>query len=95
MKLPMLYMIITDSKNISSDEQYLYLRKNQQTFITVYEIYNTINNIILGDSFNNIKNKNHTNDTPKSLLGQSLFHKINQKQRKSLNYKNMDYIICK
>ena len=95
MKLPMLYMLINDRKNISNDEQYLYLRKNQQTFITAYDVYNTINNIIFGDSFNNIKNKNDTIDTPKSPLGQSLFHKINQKQRKSLNYKNMDYTICK
>ena len=95
MRLPMLYMLINDRKNISNDEQYLYLRKNQQTFITAYDVYSAINNIIFGDSFEYIKNKSDIYDTPKSSLGQSLFHKINQKQRKSLNYKNMDYTICK
>ena len=39
-QLPMLYMIINDRPNISYKKQYKYLKKNQQTLITAYDIYN-------------------------------------------------------
>lgn len=89
MKLPMLYMILNDRKNISYNEQYFHIQKNQQTFITAYDLYNTINHILFGDSYINTKNNS------KSPLGKSLFTKIDQKKRKPLNYENMDYTICK
>ena len=41
-ELPMLYMIINDRKNISYEKQYKNIYKNQQTFITSYDIYNII-----------------------------------------------------
>ena len=94
MKLPMLYLLINDRKNISYNEQYLYLYKNQQTFITAYDIYNTINHLLYGDSYVKIENKTSFNDTPKSSLGQSLFYNIDQKARASINYKSMDYSVC-
>ena len=95
-QLPMLYMIINDRKNTSYEEQYKYLYENQQTFITSYDIYNTIENLIYGDGYNKIKNKTEDNDTPKSQYGNSLFDKINQKIRTPKYYNNIgileDYI---
>ena len=88
-QLPMLYMIINDRKNISYEEQYKYIYKNQQTFITAYDIYNTIGNLIFGDKYDNIKNKTSYHDTPKSQYGKSLFYKINQKARNPQFYKNI------
>ena len=97
-QLPMLYIIINDRKNISYEGQYKYIHENQQTFISSYDIYNTIGNLIFGDEYKYIKNKTEDNDTPKSQYGKSLFEKINQKIRTPRLYKNIgvmaDYI-CK
>ena len=94
-RLPMLYMIINDRKNVSYNEQYYYLHKNQQTFITAYDIYNTIANILYGDEYIKIQNKTDDHDTPKSSLGQSLFTDIDQMQRSPKNYEDMNTHICK
>ena len=50
-KLPMLYMIINDRKNIDYNQQYFNIHENQQTFKTAYDIYNTISNIAYGDNY--------------------------------------------
>ena len=45
---------------MSYNEQYYYIQKNQQTFITAYDFYNTIGYLI-GDGFRNVlKNKKST-----------------------------------
>ena len=93
--LPMLYIIINDRKNISVYEQYKYLYENQQTFITAYDIYNTIGNIIYGDKYIYIKNKTKDKDTPKSKEGISLFNEIEKKSRSPKAYSNMLYNSCK
>ena len=95
MWLPMLFMIVNDRKNMDYNQQYFNIHENQQTFITGFDIYNTIGNIIYGDNYKNIKEKDNSNDTPKSPLGQSLFEKINQKDRKPNNYKGMKTNVCK
>ena len=92
--LPMLYIIINDRKNISFNKQYLYMRENQQTFITAYDIYNTVNHLLYGERYKYIKNLSDENPTPKSPFGISLFEKIDQKFRKSKNYEFMDYYVC-
>ena len=92
--LPMLYVIINDRKNISYNEQYYYLQQNQQTFITAYDIYNTINHLLYGNKYKYISNLTDENPTPKSSLGSSLFEKINQKLRKAKNYEFMQQNIC-
>ena len=71
--LPMLYMIINDRKNASYEDQYKYIHENQQTFISSYDIYNTIGNLIFGDKYIYIKNKTEEIDTNKSQYGKSLF----------------------
>ena len=91
--LPMLYMIINDRKNISYEEQYKNIYENQQTFITGYDIYNTIGNLIFGDKYNKIKNKTKNHDTPKSPYGKSLFEKINQKIRNPELYQHLGPMI--
>ena len=88
-QLPMLYVIINDRKNISYEEQYKYMHENQQTFISSYDIYNTIGNLIFGDEYKNINNKTEDKDTPKSQYGQSLFDKIDQKIRNPKFYKSI------
>ena len=92
--LPMLYIICNDRKNVSYDEQYNYINKNQQILITGYDIYNTIGNIIYGNKYYLIQNKTEYKDTPKSKFGQSLFNEINPK-RSPKNYTNMNLDICK
>ena len=94
-RLPMLYIIINDRKNMDYNQQHLNIKENQQTFITAYDIYNTMNNIIYGDNYNNIPNKEDTHDTPKSPKGKSLFDKINPKERRPKNYVNMAKDYCK
>ena len=94
MDLPMLYILVNDRKNVTYDQQYLYIHKNQQTFITAYDIYNTINHLLYGDQYINIKNKTEYIDTPKSPFGQSLFYDIKQNERTSKKYKYMDHSVC-
>ena len=93
-RLPMLFIIINDRKNIDYNQQYFNIHENQQTFITAYDIYNTISNIILGDNYVNIENKTNIHDTPKSPNGTSLFEKINAKERKPNKYHEMKNNIC-
>ena len=92
--LPMLFMIINDKKNCTYSEQYNYINQNQQTFITAYDIYNTILNLIYGKEYNSI-NKLSLKQIPKSPFGKSLFTKINQKNRSPLIYSRMEKNICK
>ena len=92
--LPMLYIIINDRKNISYYEQYSQIHKNQQVFITPYDIYNTFNHLLYGDKYINIFNLTDEKPTPKSNFGISLFDKIDSKSRKSENYEYMVHDIC-
>ena len=92
--LPMLYVIFNDRKNITHDKQYFYLRENQQTFITAFDIYNTINHLLYGDKYKYILNLTDDIPTPKSSLGISLFDRIDGKSRKAKNYEFMNHKIC-
>ena len=92
--LPMLYIICNDRKNISYYEQYQYIYKNQQIFITGYDIYNTIGHLVFGDKYKYIRNKTDKIDTPKSMFGQSLFNEINPKERHPKKYLEMSLKTC-
>ena len=88
--LPMLYILINDRKNITYEKQYNNIFENQQTFITGFDIYNTIRHLIYGDKYNKIQYK-----TLKSKKGISLFNKItNAKKRSPKIYSQMDRNIC-
>ena len=94
MSLPMFYIIVNDRKNLDYNKQYLNMQVNQQTFITAFDIYNTIGNIIYGNNYSKIQTKTNKKDTPKSPFGKSLFEKINQKERTHDKYPNMRRDIC-
>ena len=79
--LPMLFILINDRKNISYEIQYKDINKNQQSFITGFDIYNTFGNLAFGDKYFYFKNKSSLIETPKSEYGISLFDKINSKKR--------------
>ena len=96
--LPMLFIIINDRKNISYEIQYNVINKNQQSFITGFDIYNTFGNLAFGDEYFYFKNKSSLIETPKSEYGISLFEKINSKKRfpKLFSYINdISEISCK
>jgi hypothetical protein len=96
--LPMLYFLINDRKNVSYEEQYKNIHENQQTFITAYDIYNTMGNILHGDNYINIKNKTQSVDTTKSEHGISLFSVIDQMSRTPQKYSSLGFIsdkVCK
>jgi len=87
--LPMLYLLINDRKNISYESQYKYLNQNQQTFITGFDIYNTIINLIYGDKFGTEETKESI-----SIYGKSLFSEINPMSRNPKYYSSMDLYVC-
>ena len=78
--MPIFIMIIPDIKNITYEEQYSEIIKNQQTFITPFDIYYTIRHIIYG---NNYKNNLLLDQKNK---GESLFKHINAKERNCRKY---------
>ena len=91
------FIIINDRKNLTYEEQYKFIQENQQTFITAFDIYNTIGNIIYGDKYANIPNKTLNEDSFKSMIGISLFNKINPKERfpkKYTSYSGMSTRVC-
>ena len=94
-KLPMLFILVNDRKNVSYYDQYYHIQQNQQTFITGYDFYNTVANLLYGDKYIDIKNKTDDHDTPKSPKGESLFNYIDPMSRHPKNYENMDINICK
>ena len=87
--LPMLYLIINDRKNVNYEKQYKYLHQNQQTFITGFDIYNTMLNIIYGDKYYNREPNNNIFDQ-----GKSLFSEINQTFRNPKKYRRMPKYAC-
>lgn len=98
-KLPMLYIIVNDRKNISYSGQYNNIYKNQQKLITGYDIYNTFSHLLFGDKYELIPNKAINQDSPKSQYGISLFNEINSKDRYPSKYikkfnKKMPLDVC-
>ena len=97
-QLPMLYIMVNDRKNVSYEKQYEYMHENQQNLITAFDFYNTLGHIIYGDKYKDIKNKTEQFDTCKSPFGESLFNKINSKERhpNKLNLiSDIELFVCK
>ena len=53
----MLYILMSDKKNSSYQQQYEYMYENQQNFSTAFDFYNTLCNIIFGNKYKYIKRK--------------------------------------
>ena len=98
-KLPMLYIFVSDKKNSSYEQQYKYIYENQQNFITAFDFYNTLCNIIFGDKYKYIKSKTVKNDSCKSPYGESLFNRINNVKKRHPRHYNkitkMNLGVCK
>ena len=87
--LPMFYLFVNDRKNVNYYSQYKYIYENQQTFITGFDIYNTIIHLLYGEQY-------ETNKTVGiiSKKGKSLFTMIDSKARSPKHYASMDLDIC-
>ena len=79
--LPFLYIILSDNVNKTYYSQYQNIKENQQNFIHAYDIYNTLSNIIFGNEYFSIPNKNNIKDWPRTDRGKSLFGYIESKGR--------------
>ena len=87
--LPMFYLLVNDRNNHTYESQYKFLYQNQQTFITGFDIYNTIIHFIYGDNYGT----NITKDII-SKEGQSLFTFIDQKERNPKMFRPMVKDVC-
>ena len=79
--LPFLFIILSDNVNKTYYNQYQNISQNQQNFIHAYDIYNTLSNIIYGNEYFLIPNKNASHDWPKTSRGKSLLEYIETKER--------------
>ena len=86
---PIFIIINPDIENISYYEQYSEIFKNQQNFITSFDIYFTLREIIYGNKYKDNLMKEQTNN------GESLFKYINPKERTCNHYKQMKRCLCK
>ena len=87
--LPIFIMLIPDLKNVSYNEQFSEIYKNQQILITPFDIYYTIRYIIYGEKYKDPPLNGNEND------GESLFKFINPKSRTCNKYKMMNNCHCK
>ena len=74
MVLPLLLLIIRNDYRLYKDGLYDKITKNQQIFITAYDIYNTLLHIVFGDIGQEYQKYS-------TQFGGSLLTKINYKQR--------------
>lgn len=88
-QFPIFFLLIPDKKNVSYEEQYSEVWKNQQTFITPFDIYYTIRHILYGDNYKQNLLKEQNNE------GESLFNYINPKERNCSKYRNINHCQCK
>ena len=87
--LPMFILLVPDKKNLSYNEQYSNIIKNQYNLITPFDIYYTIRHIIYGTKYKVSPLNGDKND------GESLFEFINPKTRQCSKYKMIKNCQCK
>ena len=95
---PLLFFILADKPWMNYEQQFENINKNQQTFVTPYDIYHTLKHIINGeDESIDIKNieKNEKFNPKKHTLGTSLLNKIDPSERYCANYVDIEECICK
>ena len=91
-QLPILLIMMNDRKNLTYEEQYKYIYENQQIFVTPFDVYNFLGNIVYGNKYSMIDNITKNIDTCKSSNGISLLEQINPKERKPQKYKYLSHI---
>ena len=87
--LPIFILLNHDKKNLSYEEEYSEILKNQQTLVTPFDIYFTIRQIIFGDKY-----KSNLLEEQKNK-GESLFKYINPKERNCSKYEQFGNCQCK
>ena len=87
--LPIFVLIAQDKKNISYEEQYSEILKNQQILITPFDIYYTIRHIIYGEQYKNNLPFEGNNE------GESIFKYINPIERNCSKYLKFKECQCK
>ena len=86
---PIFIIITPDIKNVSFNEQYSEILKNQQILITPFDVYFTLREIIYGNKYKELLIKEQINN------GESLFKHINSMERTCNKYKQMKQCFCK
>ena len=96
---PVLIFILSDKQGKTYEEQYENINKNQQTFITTYDIYHSLKHILNGEDIDitksNIEKNGEKFDKKKHFLGTSLFKYIDPSERFCFNYIDINDCICK
>ena len=72
--LPTLFLLLPNEKKLYKNNLYEIMKSNQQTFVTPFDIYNTLINLASGENREEYK-KNRV------LYGDSLFNELNYKKR--------------
>lgn len=86
--LPLLFLIVSDKKNIAYEQQYSEIIKNQQTLVTPFDIYYTLRYIIYDKDYKKPPLNGNRDD------GENLFKNINPKERICKKYHQMDKLTC-
>ena len=86
--LPLLFLIVSDKKNITYEQQYSQIIKNQQTLVTPFDIFYTLRYIIYEENYKKSPLNGNYND------GEYLFKNINPKERICKKYQQMDISTC-
>ena len=86
--LPLFFLIVPDKKDISYEQQYSEIIKNQQTLITPFDIYYTLRYIIYEENYKKPPLNGNKND------GENLFKYINPNERICKKYKQMSKSTC-
>ena len=85
---PIFILLVPDINNIDYYQQYSEIIKNQQNFITPFDIYYTIRHIAYNEDYKKPPLFGNKND------GESLFKYINPKNRKCSKYKSISKQNC-
>ena len=86
--LPLFILIVPDKKNITYEQQYSEILKNQQNLITPFDIYYTLRYIIYDKNYKKPPLNGNKND------GEDLFKYINPKERICKKYDQMGKLTC-
>jgi hypothetical protein len=86
--LPLFILIVPDKKNITYEQQYSEILKNQQNLITPFDIYYTLRYIIYDKNYKKPPLNGNRND------GEDLFKYINPKERICKKYDQMGKLTC-
>ena len=86
--LPLFILIVPDKKNITYEEQYSEIIKNQQTLVTSFDIFYTLRYILYEENYKNEPLNGNKDD------GEYLFKYINPKERTCKKYQQMSETTC-